>query len=260
MNPLQGAEPEDLGARQPVSMWKLDRLIAGELPEAEAAELRKTVASSPELQSYLLETGKLKSNLSVQAMLKAVRGEDAPAPSFPSRFREFLQSRGSRQGGVAIAFAAALGIGMWSWQAREAAPVGSGYQTKGKDAPDIRIVLNGAEYDTSDLVQSRSGDTLGFSYRSPFPITMQIWYREDDKPAEAMPGPSSISVWKTSMGWRRASERVILEGRWKRQSIFVIWSQSGFTDGEARRLLGKGEAMDPGSGMHTASFRLAWPD
>lgn len=256
-------------------MWKLDRLIAGELPEAEAAELRKAVASSPELQRYLREAGNLKSDLTLQGMLKAVRGDAASTPSSPNRLREFFQSLGSRQGGVAIAFAAALGIGMWGWQAREAAPVassatevstaapaenGSGYQVKGMDAPGIRVILNGAEYDTSDLVQSRSGDTLGFSYRSPFPINIQIWYREEDKPAEAMLGPASMSEWETSMGWRRASENVILEGEWKHQTVFVIWSKSAFTDGQARRLLEKGDAMDPGSGLHTASFRLAWPD
>jgi hypothetical protein len=277
MKPLHGAGPEDVGPRPPVSMWKLDRLIAGELPEAEAAELRKAVASSPELQRYVAEAGILKSNLTLDGIRKAARGSNvsrtfttsrassasapsASAPSaqaFPIRLREFLQSLGSRRGGMAFAFAAVLGVGLWTWQAREAAP---GYQAKGMNAPGIRLILKGSEYDTSDLVLSRSGDTLGFSYRSPYPISTQIWYREESKPAEAMLGPSSISEWKPAMGWRRAAESVILEGEWKRQTIFVVWSKSGFTDGQARRALEKGDAMDPGSDLHTEAFRLAWPD
>lgn len=287
MKPLHGEGPEDSGACPPVSMWKLDRLLAGELPEAEARELRNKAASYPELQRYLAETGSLKSNLTLKEIRKAARGKNAStasttpstraasAPSFPNRLRQLLHTLGSRQGGIAIAFTAALGVGLWTWQTREAASAastasgdsptslaenGSGYRSKGMDTPGIRIILNGAEYDTSDLVQSRSGDTLGFSYRSPFPIHMQIWYREDDEPAQAMLGPSSIPEWKSSMGWRRAAERVILEGQWKRQTIFVIWSKSGFTDGQARRLLEKGEAEKSGSEIHSVSFRLAWPD
>jgi hypothetical protein len=166
---------------------------------------------------------------------------------------------------MAFACAAALGIGLWTWQIRESAPdviteSGSGYQAKGMDAPGIRLILKGSEYDTSDLVPSRSGDTLGFSYRSPFPISTQIWYREEGKAAEAMLGPSSISEWKTATGWRQATERVILEGQWKRQTLYVVWSRTGFSDEQARQALENGGPADLGPDMHAKAFRLAWPD
>lgn len=265
MNPLHGAGRKD---EFPISMWKLDRLMAGDLPDAEATELRQAIAQSPELQRYVADCKNLKPDLSLDRIRKAARRSGVSmshADSLSGRIGEFLRSLGSRRGGVAFAFAAALGVGLWTWQARESAPAviaesGSGYQAKGMDAPGIRLILRGAEYDTSDLVPSRSGDTLGFSYRSPFPISTQIWYREEDKAVEAMLGPSSISEWKPASGWRRATERVILEGQWKHQTIFVVWSKTAFSDEQARRALENGGSTRLVPDMHAEAFRLAWPD
>src|SRR6187549_1039070 len=132
MKPLHGAGREDWDARPPISMWKLDRLIAGELPEAEAAELRKRAASSPELQSYLDAAGSLKSRLTLEGIRKAAASparssgpaRQASEPAFTDRLRERLRSLGYRPG-AAFAFAAALGLGLWTWQARENRPAAS---------------------------------------------------------------------------------------------------------------------------------------
>jgi hypothetical protein len=291
MNPMDnpgqgGAKPSSSAGPGPhISLLQLDRLMAGDLPEAEALELRKAVAASPELQRYLSAYGGLESGMTLrQALAKTPRavagrahaGGKAGASDWISGV---MGAFGSRKAGMALAFATVLGVGLWSWQARESARAvvdesgesASPYRAKGMDAPGIRLVVKGAEYETGDLIQARSGDTLGFAYRSPYPVRAQIWYREEGRAAEEMTGSQTLLEWKAAMGWRRTPENVILEGDWKRQIVWIVWSKSEFTAEQARQALeaagAKGDKgsqgpddKDAAGAVHAEAFRLAGPD
>jgi hypothetical protein len=268
MNPLESGGREGEGR---LSLWKLDRLIEGELPEAEASELRRAVETSPEAQRYLNSQANLKSDLALDWVRKRLRenpGERTRARAAGGRrnprilIGDFFESFGSPKGGLALAFLAVLGVSVWTWQARESAPTfagkdGSKYHSKGMDAPGIKLIVKGAEYETADLIPARSGDTLGFSYRSPFALRTQIWYREENGRPEAMMGPASILEWNAALGWKQPSDRVILEGDWKHQTLWIVWSKNAFTAEDARKALEDGSRSPE---LHAEAFRLARPD
>ena len=176
-----------------------------------------------------------------------------------NRFRDFLSLRSGLRGpGYAFAFVLALGIGVWTWRLQnappalaETAPPGN-YRIKGSGEAEFRMVIRDTESDTGQLISARNGDTLGLSYRSARPVTAQVWYREEGRQALPMTGTAETIPLKPAMSWRQAGPRIVLEGDWNRQTMWVVWSAAPFTSEAAKGAL-DGHAIPA---LQVASFRM----
>ena len=70
-------------------------------------------------------------------------------------------------------------------------------------------------------------------------------------------GGAVLLEWTAATAWRPASERVVLEGEWKRQTVWILWSKSPFTVMDARKLLRSGARNQD---VHLEAFRMAKPE
>ncbi|GEM_PF-5923303 len=275
-----------------ISLWKLDQLMRGELPEAEASALRTRVSRSPEAQAYLERYTSLRSNLSLadiragakrrlagaRSEASAARSGDSPPSTAWERVMDFLLSRGGTRGpGLAFAMVLVLGIGLWTWRVQESHPTlvessGDGiHSIKGSGEAGFRLAIGGAEFDTGQLVSARNGDTLAIAYRSPSAVTAQVWYREEGGEPLPMAGAAAAVGLAPAMGWRRMKESIVLDGEWKRQTVWVVWSPIPFTAAQAKsavaalvaaqaagKAAGKGDEKAPAEaeGLRVAAFRM----
>lgn len=254
-----------------ISIWKLDRLMQGELPGPEADALREAVSRSPEALAYLERYASLKSGLALQDIRfgassgGSIRNGRSAGNSGWIRVRDFLSLRNGLRGpGFAFAFVLALGIGVWTWRlqdiqdlpgahaalAETARP--DAYRTKGSGEAGFRIVIRDTESDTGVLISARNGDTLGLSYRSALPLTAQIWYREEGRQTLPMTGTAETIPLEPAMSWRPAGPRIVLEGDWNRQTVWVVSSAAPFTSEEAKSAL-DGSANPA---LRVAAFRM----
>lgn len=257
-----------------ISLWKLDQLMQGDLPGPEADALRAAVSHSPEALAYLERNASLKSGLALQDIRFGASSGASKRKARPAgnsrwiRVRDFLSLRnGNRSPGYAFAFALAIGIGVWTWRIQDmkdqqdlkGAPAAlaetarpGNYSIKGSGEAGFRIVIRGTESDTGVLISARNGDTLGLSYRSALPVTAQIWYREEGRQALPMTGTAETIPLEAAMSWRPAGPRIVLEGDWNRQTVWVVSSAAPFTSEAAKAAL-DGSANPA---LRVASFRM----
>jgi hypothetical protein len=248
------------GAR--ISLWKLDRLMNGDLPETEAAKLRERIAASPEALRYLEEYSRLRTELSLQKILSPARAK-APASTHGRTGWEALSRlllAPGRNRGVRLAFALfAVGAGLWTWSLRERGSGGrtgedSRYQPKGTEAAQIHLHLRGIEYKPGETGTAQAGDTLSVLYRSPQPLLAAIWFREEGGSPAAMPGNAATLAWPAAAAWSPAPLRIVLEGGWRRQTVWVLTSRTAFSQAEAlEALAGKSRRGD----LRADAFPLA---
>lgn len=250
-----------------ISLRQLDLLMAGELPEPVAAALRDAVSKSPEAIAYLEKYSHARSGLTLGKLRASVGKPDSWGHSLPAA-RRLLQRAGAllfptgpRGLGFALGGLAIMGLGILTWQSQN--PDGGvrsedgKFQTKGLEGTVVRLVIRSAEIEPGELAQARPGDTLAVSYRSAKPVHAQIWYQEENGDPQAMSGDSATLDWGAAMGWRLAPERIVLDGDWKRQTVWVIWSQSPFSAGDAKKVLGGSQGR---TDLHAEAFRLVKPD
>jgi hypothetical protein len=258
LNKMDGGEESAPGR---ISLRKLDQLLAGELPEAEAERLRAALADSPPASEFLAESANWHSRLSLEKILRSRRGV-APWRDRAKRAWNFAMGvhsgAGVRRIGFATAFLCVLGAGIWNYGLRELGGDGR-WRAKGGVEAGVRLSIQGTEYDSGQLVSAHSGDTLGVVYRSSVPLFAQIWYREEGgaaQPMEGLPGGSVDWSWPRTTGWRPAHSRIILDGNWRRQTVWVIWSPLDFTAEEAgKAIAGRSSRAD----LRLESFRLTVP-
>lgn len=248
-----------------ISLWKLDQLMNGDLPEAEAAALREEIAGSPEAFRYLETYSGAKTDLTLAGMGSRALNTRASNPESGIRRRlrsgwRGLGAVGNGPGGsrirIALACCLALGLGIWTWSLNHSLPSevhGHGMQPKGGESAKVRILIQGAAMESGEVATAGSGDTLGVTYRSPEPLTAQIWFREVGASPKPMTGAEGNLSWPAAMAWRPAPIRILLEGEWTRQTVWVILGSTPFTDEDAIR------AMDgkPGrADLRAEAFRL----
>lgn len=240
-----------------ISLWKLDQLMRGDLPGQEAEALRAAVARSPEALAYLERNGSLRSGLTLDR-LRSRAGSITRKPRSPGFVDALFSWGGARGPGLTMAFAVVLGIGVWTWRAQQApSPIPEArpqrqFQTKGAERADFRITIRGAVYDTGQIISAANGDTLGLEFRSPRPVSVQIWYLEDGDAARPMSGNAESAPLAAAMAWRTMGMNIILEGKWDRQSVMVVSSESPFKTGQAASALGG----SPHAGLSIQAFRM----
>lgn len=245
---------EDGAAPGRLSLRQIDRLLLGQLPAAEAEALRKRLAEDPSAQAYLERQESLGSTRTLEdfraelsrrsaggqgsglfakvvARAAAWVGLDADGPHHAS------PSHPSRQvlayGGFAAFACLVLGLTVWTGrlpgpahdQVADLRPKGPGASgvLQGFQEAEFLLRYGGRDYAPGDLVPARAGDTLALSYRSGDSLQVQIWYQED----EGTPAPFSETLGfalAPSPSWTEAPRRILLEGRWTRQRIWLVIS------------------------------------
>ncbi len=294
-----------------ISLWRLDQLLAGELPEAEAEALRAEIAKSDSLRAYMERQGQAKSGLTLEKIRAAiakpastrVREETSVRPETESGnhhgrlgmpttrrvardriarnrvadesaawWRSILPAPRGRAAydlttrGVALGFGfmLMLGLGIWTFQAGQQAGYlrpseNPGLTAKGAVQPGFRLDIAGTAYDAGQLAPARTGDTLGVRYRSAAPVFAQVWYQEENGKPARMTGNDSLAdvAWAPATAWSPAPLRIVLEGDWKRQTVWIVWSGSDFTAGEALARLAGGSAR---ANLRAEPFRLIRPE
>jgi hypothetical protein len=254
-------------AKHPISLWKLDKLMQGELPEAEAAALMASVSDSPEAMRYLERYSGMRSASSWEKFRESSAGTGSRhSPSAPrdnlSWMHRLFPGAGGRGFAMAMACLVAVGIGTWTWHQSGAPRPGwhgsdagdPGFRSKGAEAIRVRLIVQGAEVEAGEIASAKPGDTLGISYRSPTPVSAQIWYREEGGQAAPMTGKPGVLRWDPSTAFTRAQVRIILDGDWKRQTVWVIASPSDFSEAEALQAM-DGKSIRPD--LRADAFRLA---
>lgn len=254
-----------------ISLRRLDALMLGTLPAAEADALRLALERDPAAKAYVERLSAMRPRRGY-ADLEARLRDRAPA-SLPARLRAALATlrpRGGTRpgnarsaprlpifGGAAAAFAALLlGASLWIGRWEPAGPAEGGFRAKGGARPEIALRHRGTEFVPGALVPARSGDTLAFAYRSADSLHIQIWYQEDGGGPAPMTGPGGFTL-PPATAWTEASQRIRLEGSWKRQQLWILLSRRSLDRERAADAVRRGR----GDGaVELATYRLAAPE
>jgi hypothetical protein len=253
---------EDEGeAEARLSLWRLEKLMNGDLPPAEAEALRESLSGSKEAAAYLAKYAALRSDL---------RRKEGRAPNireaWPAWARNVFPSRGHKRHhgtyrGFAWAALLAMGAGLVTWSLRQppsrVSPASgledSSYQLKGPEAIRVRLQIGAVACNPGEVASAKPGDTLGITYRSPRPVLAGVWFLEEGGKPQAMTGPAGKKAWPIAMGWGPAPIRILLEGEWQRQTVWVLSSFSAFTTAEALQALQGGPHRED---LWVDTFRL----
>lgn len=229
------------GPRKTVSLWDIERLLLGELRGEEAEAVRRAVDASPELRGYLerMEHEAPRRTLEDLRRLHADRraagaGVEDSRAGKPAGGRSASRSPGTFPWpgpGVwrpALAFCAMLLAAAVVWRFQDGGPRpgdGAAYQSKGgkgRDSLEVRLSLGGRTIQPGDTATARNGDTLAFLYRAPHPVDVRLFYQEDG--ADPMPADvgTALRTWPAATRWTPAPRRMLLEGNWRRQAIWIV--------------------------------------
>jgi hypothetical protein len=251
-DPFRGSEEESK-----IPLWKIDSLFLGELSTEEEALLRRNLDRQGFGQEHLdKKAGQrpLRTWEDLRARLESpdnAKGAAAPAtgkPLRPSESRPLRPARHrARRNPVRFAFAGliliAAGAGLWKYSLEGHPWEGEGVsRSKGGEAA-FALAINGETANGKETFPARAGDTLSIRYRSGSPLYVQIWFREEEGGPKPFPGPEGAdALWPASPQWRSASRRILLDGGWMRQEIWILYSDSPFGDEEALTAIqGRGE-------------------
>ena len=147
-----------------------------------------------------------------------------------------------------------IGAGLILWMnppAHEKAPV-----IKGAEATGIRLWVNSVETNEMGTAWVGPGDTLTFQYRSPNPLFVEIWYRDDS--SQPLPYVSEVKQWQPSLSWAPAPGRIVLYSGWSEETVFLLYSSAAFTAGEAREAVA-GHRRPDRLGMRAFHLRARHP-
>jgi hypothetical protein len=273
-----GFEPAGQNPGKTVSLWEIERFLLGELPGPEAEALRRKIDASPELKSYLekarseapkrtfadfqrFKAERLARESVMESRESAAEAGNArlAAPAAPREsfgLGDWMAGLQKLFHGPRLAygfgFALLVGLTLWTFHPRQEAALESAHQAKGGDEMELLLKVGGQEVEAGESARARAGDTLSFLYRSPKAVHVQIGYREDGgdlvpfDPAGAAPSP-----WIPATRWTAAPQRILLEGAWKRQEVWVISGSRALSADEVKALV----AGKPGDGKAYV-FRL----
>jgi hypothetical protein len=264
-----------------LSLRKIDLLLAGALPPEEEAGLRRRIASDPAARAYLERQEGLRSAHSLADFRAALerRRRRAGLAGLLAGVTDWIAARsgikasGPRRSRPALAYGgfaafACLLLGITVWTGRLPGPARdqeAAFQPKGGEDVEFLLKFQGRDYAPGDLVPARAGDTLALTYRSGESLQVQIWYQEDEGTPTPFSGTGGFAV-SPATSWTEAPQRILLEGRWTRQRIWILLSDRPLDRKAAADAVGASATPGgPGAGTATGrtpkvlTFRLAPP-
>lgn len=231
---MDSGKPGGKGSRKAVSLWDIERLLLGELRGEEADAVRRTIEASPELKTYLkrMEHEAPRRTLEDLRRLRAdrlavgTRAGEPPGRSAGARERGTLPFRMPAFWRPAMALCVVLLAGAVVWRFQGDGLDSDGipaYRGKGGDSLEIRLRVGGRTVLPGDTAAAQNGDTLEFLYRSPRPVNVLVFYQEDDAdPVSVGDGKVASQAWPVATRWTPVAERMLLEGDWTRQAIWIV--------------------------------------
>jgi hypothetical protein len=232
-----------------ISLLAVERLLAGELEEAEAANLRGRLHRNPLMSAYLQRMESLaapEAPEKIRALMARERHSSEKSPyrhperrrSAPTAFGHRLRTRPALVWAT-VSLLLVLGTSIWVYR-----PVPhTRYLVKGADDVAVKVVKAHQVYDPGSDLIGRAGDSLGFVYRSPDSVFVQIWYREDGEEAQPVAGGDHPLVWPGTLSWIPAPQKILLEGSWTVQDIWVVCSRHTLTSDRVRDFLTDGDRL-----------------
>lgn len=238
-----------------ISLLKIDALLKGELDPDEAQRVSRAIEASPAAKDYLDRQRALKSGLTLESLRKAIEADRASGPRDSvlrvlSAIREKSASIGRTAwipaGAVAILVAVLLIRTAWIPTGEDTA---NRFTSKGSHTDAIaRLQLKGLGYDPGSRIPARPGDTLGLLYRCQDSLSMRVFYREEGGAIESFGegNPMNFTL-PPATAWSSAPQRILLEGKWTRQELWLVLSRSPIGIDRAR------EAIEPGGNRQGAT-------
>ncbi|MDB5047214.1 MAG: hypothetical protein JWO30_285 [Fibrobacteres bacterium] len=251
---------ENGNPRRPISFLKMEKAILGEATAQERVQLERELARDDGLNEYFAEMKATRSSRDwphLRRLLPASVSREAGLGTTLAGWLETLLPRPSRS---VMAWSAAFAMVLllvlpvtWVRMQEE-----SGLRSKGGSRPEVNVEVGGVRLAPGQSLHVKNGDILTFSYRSAKPFYSQIWYAEDSGVPSHFEGKEEASLyWPPASSWKKAPQRIRLEGNWKVQRILILASPESAPGADVGRVLSGQEKPKQGSYLFT--FDLLQP-
>ena len=239
------------------SLFMVEQYLAGELNPAEFQKFEELMTSDPSLKSYVqLQQGIRYNGPGLAIQPQAVRSNPVKKPVFSSWWEkagELLSPLLPPQVAWAMGLCLLAGAVLVLFRPDHLENAVPEFTAKGSSVP-FHMRVGGQDFQPEQSGFARAGDTMTFVYRSLAGMHVQIWYQDDGGALKPYLAPSNFaSSWPGSSAWHEADYKVVLFSDWKKESIWVLWSEENFNVQDARSFL---EGRSDGDSMHKAGFQL----
>jgi hypothetical protein len=230
-----------------VSFLEVERFLANDLSELEKKSFEKRLADDEELQKYMQEVKEQRTSLSFNAVRNrveqqhALKGSETESLSILVSLVDMF-NRFTRKPALAYAAVAVLIISFSAvFMVQKGTNKGPGFMSKGDTG--IKLICGERTLQKGSRNPVKPGDTLSFSYRGPDPLFLQVWYQDDDGQYFAyLENSGEALLVEASMKWNALPEKVVLDSDWSKEKVFLIYSDSEFSSGDAVELLQTGKS------------------
>lgn len=244
-----------------ISLRKIDALLSGELGEEESSRLREEINASPQAKAYVDRQKTLRSTLTWNGIRQAVEADKRSG--LKGWFRGFspfpigsIRSRGPGLAFASVALALlTLGTAWWKMHDAGGTLAGQRFTAKGIRFAEAQLQVGGQGYPAGSLIAAGPGDTLGVTYRSGDTVYVQVWYQEENGDLRAFPGkdPRGFALPPVT-AWTPAPQRILLEGEWRRQEVWIVLSPGTLKTERVREAIRSGRSAP---GITVLAYRLA---
>jgi len=244
-----------------ISLRKIDSLLNGELEEEESRRLREQISASPKTKAYFDRQMNLRSDLTWSKLSRAVEADGQSGPQGWIRRLSRLAlgpvGPGWRRPALASGAFALLALGTVWWQARDPGERAdrARFSAKGSRFAEAQLQVRGQGYPAGALIDAGPGDTLSILYRSADTVYAQVWYREEGGELRSFDGkaPRGFALPPVT-AWTQAPQRVLLEGTWRRQEVWIALSHGNSEIEQVKKAIRSGQ---DGNGIQVLVFRFA---
>ena len=243
----------------------LGRLLAGDLQGEEKAGLDSHLQGCPHCSRLFQEARRETAafaerfpDLESLAASRRSRPRSISTPSWWENLGEFLSSVFSMRPVLAAAMALLLAGGAWLWNLQNQ-PAGD---LSPKGQAQFHLFLNGKPADGSrDTLATAPDDALQLGITSPGPVYYALLYRDDGGELQTyMAGEKPLG----NPRGENLPHSLVLDGNWKTETLYCLWSQRPFTAQEAQARIARsenpeaaGHRPDAEDGIHLQIYRLA---
>ena len=242
------------------SMFLIEQYLAGDLNPAEFREFEALMESDLSLKSYVqLQQGvryegpRLMMPVVPTLIMASRKPKNTVFSSWWRRTGDLVSPLLPPQVAWAMGLCLLAGAVLVLFRPEHLETTTPEFRAKGSTIP-FHMRVGGQDFQPEQSGFAKAGDTMTFVYRSLAGMHVQIWYQDDGGELKPYLAPSnSASSWPSSSTWHEADYKVVLFSDWKKESIWVLWSDKDFTAREAGKILAEGRG---GSSIQRVGFQL----